>query len=423
MADLDFLDVRGRGNSAIIVLLPDGAVWRISGLCQWTISATCPLLGHALGDGPSDCSQATIEAQAFTSVVAFLRHLYVGSYLTPEEQEEGAPPVSLLKHIEVCKLAKDYDIPPLEREARFHFLRDTEYSMSLPNPPPHLCEAIRFIYRHMADNEGIMDTLLNYCVASFKSHSLGTNPDFLQVAFDIPDFHKGLCLTNINRNFEDEGVSVPMIELISLTNVTGQGASDIVRLPCPPVSQSDALFDCRLRGPNRIHDDRDMHVTEWYDSEYTDSEQNPEGPPMKRARQAFDTGLPLVHRPKTVAAPADSSHSEQHSDEDGFTLVYRPKASTSQQHSAASDSQTSNSESDASYDAVGDDSPTPTLVAADSEADLEIFDDFFESLPEPHNDEYFSVSRHSTSAYRLPDYNSMSSQETDTDSGSEWSVL
>ena len=202
MADLDFLNLYPNGNAAITVLLPDGTVSRLDKLEPAAIADKCPLLFYALDDGPHGDHQASIEASSLDLVVSFCRFLYTGSYLTIAEENAAG---SLLKHAEIYKMARDFDVPELQVSAHVRFLQETDMSCCVPNAPAGLCETIRFVFKHLADQQPLVDTLLNYCVCSFRYHRLGSDPHFREVAFDVPEFHKALCQTSYKRDFQDEG--------------------------------------------------------------------------------------------------------------------------------------------------------------------------------------------------------------------------
>lgn len=196
MADLDFLEAFPRGNATITVILPDSTVSRINHVSPTTISEKCPLLYYAFDSSAYGEQQASIEASSVAIVTSFLRYLYTGNYLTCDE-ESG--PCSLLKHVQIYKMARDFDIPELEVAAHVNFLRETETSCSIPTQPADLCDAIRFIYNHLASQQPLLDTLLNYCVSSFSYHGLGADANFRQVAFEVPEFHRALCQTRYVR--------------------------------------------------------------------------------------------------------------------------------------------------------------------------------------------------------------------------------
>jgi hypothetical protein len=202
MADFEFLKVFEPGSATLIVLLPDCTVSRIPNLNPAIINIKCPLLGYAFDDGPNGDLQATIEATSPAVVAAFLRYIYTDDYPPPQE-DDG--PFSLLIHAEIYKLALNYDVPMLQVLAQSCFFRETELSCSVPYPPIDLCAAIRFIYEDRDCFQSFIDTLVNYCVTCFKYHGLGSNSEFRRVAFETPEFHKGLFQTNLGRDFVDDG--------------------------------------------------------------------------------------------------------------------------------------------------------------------------------------------------------------------------
>jgi hypothetical protein len=202
MADLDFLDLYPQGSATITILLPDGTVTRIDRLSPEVIAEKCPLLYYALDDGPQGDRQASIEAESQELVISFCRFLYTGNYLTFAEENGSC---SLMKHAAMYKMARDFDVPELEVSAHVRFLQETEMSCCVPYPPAGLCDAIRFVFEHLADQQPLIDTLLNYCVAMFKYHRLDTDHEFRQIAYDVPAFHKALCQTSLRRDFQDDG--------------------------------------------------------------------------------------------------------------------------------------------------------------------------------------------------------------------------
>jgi hypothetical protein len=201
MADLEFLSLYP-GNANITICLPDGQIKRIDRVSATTIADKCPLLFYCFENGPLNHQQASLEANSIALVISLLRYIYTGNYLT-EAQENG--PCSLLHHAEMYKMAQDFDVPELQVAAHVNFIRETEMSCCVPNPPIDLCAAIEFVYRYLGSQQPLIDTLLNYCVSSFKYHGLGTDSGFRQSAFHIPAFHKDLCQMNIRRDFQDEG--------------------------------------------------------------------------------------------------------------------------------------------------------------------------------------------------------------------------
>lgn len=206
MDDLDFLTqvAGGDATATLMVLLPDSTVTQIRNVSPFRILEKCALLYHAFEFGAHSVRQASIEATSRRAVVSLLRFLYTGNYLAAEQQ------CSLLTHAEAFKVGEDYDVPELQVSAYVNFTRETEFSCSLSTPPPDLCDTVRFLYKYFADQQwrqqqSLLDTLLNYCLATFKYQGLGEREDFRQVVFDTPAFHRDLCRTSMNRDFQDEG--------------------------------------------------------------------------------------------------------------------------------------------------------------------------------------------------------------------------
>jgi hypothetical protein len=190
MADLDFLTAYANANAELLVMLPNSTVERITRLSTDQIRERCPLLYFAFEEPLQSPRQASIEATSLEVVTCFLRFLYTGNYLKSDEESQGC---SLLLHA-----------------AYVNFMESTEWACSIPSPPLGLCDAIQFIYEHLAcdssrQQQGLVDSLLNYCLSSFKYHKLGENPEFRQTVFANPTFHKQLCETSMARDFNDDG--------------------------------------------------------------------------------------------------------------------------------------------------------------------------------------------------------------------------
>lgn len=217
MDDLSFLDTPGehiQGNAILKAALPDGDVCLISDrICPFRFLSTCPLLYHAFEYDVHGRLQASIEAPSETVLVSLLRYCYTGSYLPPNA-DYG--PNLLLPHVEMYKMAEDFDSPELQLLAHGNFSCQVDFACCIPAPPPDLVETIQFVYRHYSSKQarrqhGLIDTLLNYSVSKFIYHKLGENADFICIAAGIPEFRQDLCRTNMERNFEDECKSYPWL--------------------------------------------------------------------------------------------------------------------------------------------------------------------------------------------------------------------
>lgn len=208
--DLSFLDVYNDGgaNNAILkAVLPNGHVLLVSEcINMFKFLDHCPLLYHTFEYGFRGLPQASIDAPSVSSVISLVRYCYTGNYLAASAEYA---PISLLQHVEIYKLAVDFDIFELRQLAHGNFSCQADFACCLPDPPQDLLEAIHFVYEHYADQDdhhqhGLVSTLRNYCIATFLYHRLGENAEFVQVVRDVPAFRQDLCRTNMERNFEDD---------------------------------------------------------------------------------------------------------------------------------------------------------------------------------------------------------------------------
>ncbi len=210
MEDLAFLEHAAKydeGNATLKAVLDSGEVCHISDIiCAYKFLDSCPLLFHAFEYGNGTRHYASITAPSRSALISLVRYCYTGNYLPPDADYE---PILLLPHVEIYKMATDFDVPALQLLSNANFTSQTEFCCCLPYPPQDLLETIRFIYKHYADQKSrqqhnMVDSLLNYCISQFTYHNLGQNMGFLEVISNIPDFHRDLCRTNIKRNFEDD---------------------------------------------------------------------------------------------------------------------------------------------------------------------------------------------------------------------------
>ncbi|KAF2644839.1 hypothetical protein P280DRAFT_181301 [Massarina eburnea CBS 473.64] len=296
-------------TASLIVLLPDNSVSQIKNVSPFAVLDKCPLLYHSFEFGANSIRQANIKATSTSAVLSLLRYLYSGDYVTESE------PDSLFKHAEAFKIAQDYNVPELEAAAYLKFSEATEYACSTTTPPPGLCDTVRFLYKHLASSESrqeqsIIDILLHYCLVIFDYQGLAKNPDFRQVIFDLPAFHKDLCRQSMQRNFQDVG------------------ASDLVRLPASyETSHSMDSLHKNALGDFQYELMQDIAGPLNYEVEVETNS-------TKRRQDNSDhlTGPMLTLRLKDLAKITEPTNNEGESDlssdEGGFTLVCRPKCDT-----------------------------------------------------------------------------------------------
>ncbi|KAF2006891.1 hypothetical protein P154DRAFT_406776, partial [Amniculicola lignicola CBS 123094] len=160
----------------------------------------CPLMYHSIErrlDGSLEIDVYVPSAEAFD---ALLLYLYRGYYIT----EGIRDPLPLVRHLEIYKVAREYNYHMLLRHAYVGFLYDIQRAYLTPEPPAGLLEGIRFIFMHLGKEERILSSLLNYCLTKFTKHSLGRNEDFCVAVAENTVFQQALIKRNIDRGFQDE---------------------------------------------------------------------------------------------------------------------------------------------------------------------------------------------------------------------------
>jgi hypothetical protein len=203
----DFASQYSFGQGTLRVALPNGQVEHVSDCINPNrLLDRCPLLYHVFEFGHESRLQASIEAPSRTAVICLLRYCYTGSYLS---QDADCGPILLLPHVQMFRVAEDFDVPELQLLAHGNFSCQINYACSLPDPPQDLLETIQYIYMHFSSpqsrqHDGIHQTLLNYCISVFQYHRLAENAQFLWLVRDLPEFRQDLCRTNMNRDFQDD---------------------------------------------------------------------------------------------------------------------------------------------------------------------------------------------------------------------------
>jgi hypothetical protein len=210
MEDVTFLEYfdgdLSDSNATLKAVDCEGRVWHISDrINPLQLLDKCPLLYHAFENGFQGRLQASIEAPSSTAAIALLRYCYTGNYLPYSDD----PPNLLLLHAHMYKMAEDFDIPELQLLAHGNFSVQIDCACSLPTPPQDLLKTIHYVYAHFASpqarqQQGLVNTLLNYCISVFQYHKLGGSVEFLDIIQQIPEFRQDLCRTNMERNFQDE---------------------------------------------------------------------------------------------------------------------------------------------------------------------------------------------------------------------------
>ncbi|USP73859.1 uncharacterized protein yc1106_01133 [Curvularia clavata] len=321
MEDLSFLYTPGegrQGNAILKAVLMDGRVRLISDqICPYIFLDTCPLLYHAFEYGMHGRLQANIEVPSEAALISLLRYCYTGSYLSPA-LDDGLP--LLLPHVEIYKMAEDFDIPELQLLAHGNFSCHIELACCLPAPPPALVQTVHFLYRYYSSKQvrqqhGLVSTLLNYIISKFLDLRLGENPEFVKAAAEIPEFCKDLCCTNMERNFDDAC------------------AFDIIRL-CLDTLRTQPYIPALAHAPEDAPGELD-HQSNAYKFDHSQKKVRFDTVPVQASDTPRKGGInnlidsaitTLVHRPKTPQPGTTEGAEVSSSDEeDGFTVVRLPE--------------------------------------------------------------------------------------------------
>ncbi|KAH3917527.1 hypothetical protein HBH56_041650 [Parastagonospora nodorum] len=359
MEDLTFIDQLagdcGASNATLKTVDPEGRVSLISDcVSPYRLLDNCPLLYHAFEHGSQSRLQASIEAPSRVAAIALLRYCYTGSYLPPCACAEDAP-ILLLLHAHVYKMAEDYDVPELQLLAHGNFSVQVECACSLPLPPQDLLETIRYVYANFASpqarqQQGLIHTLLNYCISVFLYHQLGESMEFLQVVQQIPELRQDLCRTNMDRNFQDDCA----FDIIHLALNTLQPQSSIRPTLLASRDLPEAMLFDRPKTPPRpikvfsLRPKMENTERRYYDTyrdpaphyNTTDEEDVPRRyydtdedlarrywatseTPM-RPVSPISTATTLVHRPREPIADTGFV-TESASEDEGFSIIRQPK--------------------------------------------------------------------------------------------------
>ncbi|CAK3825414.1 Hypothetical predicted protein [Lecanosticta acicola] len=202
-----------RGDATVTYPSSDGEMESISGLSPWIIEERCPLLAQAFEpsrNGP----RLHLEALDSVTAMPFLRYLHTGSYALDcagGDLYEDVP-TSLLLHCQLYRLGDIYDIPDLKQQANVNVTRQCEFGCCSADKPIDLCYAIRFLYKHLPEHSGLIETVICYCVSCFLRHDLANDFEFRRLAYSLRPFHQDLAKESMKREFED-GTAAAIIRM------------------------------------------------------------------------------------------------------------------------------------------------------------------------------------------------------------------
>ncbi|KAF2735035.1 hypothetical protein EJ04DRAFT_563698 [Polyplosphaeria fusca] len=217
----------GTDTGTIYITLPDGKITHLDDVKLAIVNGRCPLLAYAFELGYGGKAIANIEAESHDLVERFVYFLEEGSSYASKPDDEDPENVSLLLHLQMFYMGRNFDVPELQDEADLSMQQATVIALALPSPPRDLCDAIVFALRHLADNTSPFKHLIHYFILSYDK--IRGDLEIAKLIYDRPDFHQALCKTLMERNYEDDI------------------AAEIMQLPvCNPAPSSAAPLDGEL---------------------------------------------------------------------------------------------------------------------------------------------------------------------------------
>lgn len=200
--DMSFLDWLPRGDVTVSYHNARGGVQCVHGINQGVIEDRSSLLWQAF-----EGNRLHLEAVGADTIRPLMQYLYTGAYSLPTPSGEAFEdvPTSLLIHCQMYHLADIYDMGDLKSFANVAIILQCEFGCSSPDQPIDLCPAIKYVYNNMREHEGVIETIIAYCVTCFLTHALSDDFELRKLAFDLRPFHQDLCKISMERRFDDDG--------------------------------------------------------------------------------------------------------------------------------------------------------------------------------------------------------------------------
>ena len=205
IGDLTFLYYYPGGDATLIVPEPSGRITSINELNLEYIESASPILAFSFEDttkGPKH----SMENVSLTAVACLLRYIYCSQHYVPDSCEDQTH--SLLVHVEVYRLAVAYDMAALKDMAKGRIFFELELSVSNPEPPEDLCEALAYAYKHLPNEKHLTETLAQYCVTCYMTQKLNEDKLFKTFHYECRQFQRDLSTVLRNNRFEDESAPI-----------------------------------------------------------------------------------------------------------------------------------------------------------------------------------------------------------------------
>ncbi|KAK7565427.1 hypothetical protein IWX49DRAFT_586797 [Phyllosticta citricarpa] len=199
--DMSFLDRRPGGQGRLILNAPTGSRHVLQNLSISVIEKDCPVLALAFESSENGTPTADLDVPSIAAGISLVRFIYTRNYAWPLLQDD----VPLLPTAHVVIVANSLDYDELYQEAYANLVAKIDNAADFPSPPSDLCATIRFLWEHTGVSF-IKEYILSYCIAAFEQHTLGSNPEFIELCQEHFDFHMDLSRVNRERGFEHAGI-------------------------------------------------------------------------------------------------------------------------------------------------------------------------------------------------------------------------
>ncbi|KAF2226553.1 hypothetical protein BDZ85DRAFT_256364 [Elsinoe ampelina] len=170
------------------------------------VEEACPLLAASFEPTARGIEACYFEEDdEFTpdAAKALLRYSYTLEYLPAHCQDPTKTP--LTTHLQVYRIAHNYDAEPLRDQAYMSVVQSLESSCYTRQRPLDLIAAVRYAYKYYQDDTKVLSSLLGYCATNLVQHDLLFDREFIDLLNTHPVFHQDLCVANMSHVHRNEG--------------------------------------------------------------------------------------------------------------------------------------------------------------------------------------------------------------------------
>ncbi|KAG8626800.1 hypothetical protein KVT40_005745 [Elsinoe batatas] len=170
------------------------------------VEEACPLLAASFeptARGVEACYFEEDDDFSPEAAKALLRYSYTLEYL-PAHCHDPAW-ITLTTHLQVYRIAHNYDAEPLRDQAYMSVVQSLESSCYTRQRPLDLIAAVRYAYKYYQDDTKVLSSLLGYCATNLVQHDLLFDREFIDLLNTHPVFHQDLCVANMSHVHRNEG--------------------------------------------------------------------------------------------------------------------------------------------------------------------------------------------------------------------------